>query len=585
MSRLRVILLLAICALPSLPAVAGEPLPPASQWLSPETVAVLEVTRPEALLDLVLHPKLMDAVTSSPAYKQQEKTEQFKELQRHRENIEEFLERDWQPAVRELLGGGVTVAVGPQETAVLMVDAQNADILKDIHKLALIIARQSAAEAGEPDRVVSAEYRGVKCWTFGPQESHAIIGNRLVVTNRPKELTAILDRQAQAGGPSLANSPAYQRAKRAIGDQTAAHIYANAAVLKQVPGIKKALEGQENPLAVLLLAGVLESLREANWMTLGLDVQDDTFTLALATDGNPKTESGAAAFTMPQDPGDGAMPNLDVPRRIAAASMYRDLHGFYAAKDDLFPERTSELIFFENMMGIFFTGRDLTEEVLAETDPDVRLVVAGQQYDPEIGTPAVQVPAFAMVLRMKNPKKFKPIMEEAWQKAIGLVNFTRGQQAQPGLIIDRPNHGDTTYTVASFAATDETEDTTAVDMRFNFQPTLAMPGEFIILSSTGALAKDLIDALQKETDGPVKPLATTHSVIEVDGQQLAGILSANRESLIRNNMLEEGNTREQAETAINMLLMVAERVGDMKLDMAANDQQSGAKLQLQLNLE
>ena len=33
----------------------------------------------------------------------------------------------------------------------------------------------------------------------------------------------------------------------------------------------------------------------------------------------------------------------------------------------LFPERTSGLIFFENMMGIFFTGRDLTSEVLAET--------------------------------------------------------------------------------------------------------------------------------------------------------------------------------------------------------------------------
>ena len=58
------------------------------------------------------------------------------------------------------------------------------------------------------------------------------------------------------------------------------------------------------------------------------------------------------------------MPHLDVPRQIAGASVYRDLHGFYAAKDDLFPERTSALIFFENMMGIFFSGKDLTEEVL-----------------------------------------------------------------------------------------------------------------------------------------------------------------------------------------------------------------------------
>jgi sarcosine oxidase gamma subunit len=112
-----------------------------------------------------------------------------------------------------------------------------------------------------------------------------------------------------------------------------------------------------------------------------------------------------------------------------------------------------------------------------------------------------------------------------------------------------------------------------------------MPGEFLILSSTKKLAQDLIDALQKETEAAVKPLATTHSVIEIDGAQLAAILSANRESLIRNNMLEEGNSRDEAETAINTLLLIAERVGDVKLNMAANQQQSQAGLQLQVNLD
>ena len=85
-------------------------------------------------------------------------------------------------------------------------------------------------------------------------------------------------------------------------------------------------------------------------------------------DGKVDTTSGPAAFAGPRDSKQGAWPNLAVPRRIAAVSLYRDLHAFYAAKDELFPERTSGLIFFENMMGIFFTGRDLTEEVLAETE-------------------------------------------------------------------------------------------------------------------------------------------------------------------------------------------------------------------------
>ncbi len=35
------------------------------------------------------------------------------------------------------------------------------------------------------------------------------------------------------------------------------------------------------------------------------------------------------------------------------------------------------------MMGIFFSGRNLTDEVLAETQPQVQLVVARQDYDRE----------------------------------------------------------------------------------------------------------------------------------------------------------------------------------------------------------
>jgi hypothetical protein len=74
------------------------------------------------------------------------------------------------------------------------------------------------------------------------------------------------------------------------------------------------------------------------------------------------------------------------------------------------------------------------DEVLAELGPKIRLVVAQQAYDEANGVPATQFPAVAAVLRMqKDPQEFSIVMEEAWQKAIGLVNFTRGQQAETAL--------------------------------------------------------------------------------------------------------------------------------------------------------
>ena len=315
-------------------------------------------------------------------------------------------------------------------------------------------------------------------------------------------------------------------------------------------------------MAALLFGGIQDALRGANWLAMGLRVEGTTLSLSAVTGGKAVDTSGLTGFTWP-GPNQGALPNLAVPGRIAAISLYRDLHGFYAAKDKLFPERTSGLIFFENMMGIFFSGRDLTEEVLGQLDPEVRLVVAEQQYDPAVGTPKLQIPAFAAVFRLKDPKKFAEVAEEAWQKALGLVNFTRGQKALPGLIIDRPSYGETRFSVAYFSAASE-KDRKNLDMRFNFRPALAQWGDYLILSSTDGLAKDLIDALKKEKTESVKALAQTHSLVEIDVTQIASALAANRDAMVRQNMVEKGTSRQEAETKIDLLITVRQgrRTGD-----------------------
>jgi hypothetical protein len=315
-----------------------------------------------------------------------------------------------------------------------------------------------------------------------------------------------------------------------------------------------------------------------------LYIKDSTLVFQASIDGKMVARTSPAAFALPKESDEGAMPNLSVPRRIAAMTFYRDLHQFYAAKDDLFPERTSGLIFFENMMGIFFSGRDLTNEVLAETRPEIRFVVAEQKYDPEIGTPITKLPAFAAILRLRNPEDFDEVVEEAWQKAIGLVNFTRGQQAMPGLIIDRPEHDQTKLTLAYFSTTG-IEDKTKLDQRFNIRPTLAMPGGYVIFSSTDDLARDLVDALNKEIKQGGRPLAQTHSLVEMEGGQLASILQANRQVLVRGDMVKKGNTQQQAEAGIDLLISLARFVKHVELGIGMNEALTQARLEISLNLQ
>lgn len=579
------ILLVGVFALqPAATAQAAPDLPSRRDWIPRDAVVAVDVVRPKALLELLAGDKAISFITALPAYKQQASRPQFQQFVNLVRFMETALGADWRTALGRLTGAGITLAVCPDQTVMLIIDAEDEEMLARLHEMLLNIARSEAEKKGRPGLVESKQYGGVTVWTFDGKEAHAIIGKRLVMANRAEGLKAILDLRAKAGGESLASNPSYREAERQTNPDAVATIFADLRQFKYAPKITALLEKQSNnPLAALAFAGIVEAMRDSNWLALSLHVEDQTLICRASVDGKTIVQTSPAAFALPKEPGEGAPPNLAVPRRIAALSLYRDLHQFYAAKDDLFPERTSGLIFFENMMGIFFTGRDLTNEVLAQTEPEVRLVVAEQQFDPAIGTPGVKLPAFALVLRLRDREHFHEVVEEAWQKAIGLVNFTRGQQAMPGLIIDRPMHGDTKMTVSYFS-TAEVVDRTALDQRFNVRPTLAMPDKYLVLSSTDGLARDLVDALDAESEQRTVPLADTHSLVEIEGRQLASILEANRAALVRGEMVKKGSTKEDAEGAIGVLITLANLCEHVKLSIGTREATTEACLEIRLNL-
>jgi hypothetical protein len=583
--RLGLILTLTLAVFAAQSTMAAQSLPPAIQWIPKDAVISLELTKPKALLELLSGEKATAAITALPLYQNQASTPKFKEFLNLINFMEITLDTDWRTALAKLTGGGITFAVCPEDTVLLIIDAEDEDMLQKFHEILLNMARSEAGKQEQPNRVESTQYEDVTAWTFDGKEAHAIIGKRLVLANRPEGLKAVLELRANGASENLTSKTAYQAARRAAGPDSVATVFADLLILKNIPDIAGLLEqSSNNPLAALTLAGIVEAVRDSSWLALGLDCEESKLILRASVDGKTTASTSPVAFALPGKPGEGILPNLSVPRRIAALSLYRDLHSFYAAKDDLFPERTSGLIFFENMMGIFFSGRDLTNEVLIETKPEIRLVVAEQEYDPAIGTPQVKFPAFALIFRLRHPEQFNEVAEEAWQKAVGLINFTRGQQAMPGLIIDRPFQGKTKYTVAYFS-TSGIEDKTNLDSRFNVRPALAMPGEYLILSSTDGLARDLIDTLHQETKQAPKPLAGTHSLVELEGGQLSSILEANRKTLIQGNMVDKGSTQEQAEANIDLFISLAKFLDLVKLRIGTHNGLTQADLEIKLNLQ
>ncbi len=473
----------------------------------------------------------------------------------------------------------MTLAIGPGG-AVLVIDAEDAAMLRQLHETVRSFAKNDEAKRNDPNRVSSTTYKDVTLWALGDNAAYAIVDNRLLVGSRPDALKAVLDRRAASGEQSVVSLPGCQAARKTASGAPA-WAYVNMAALAQAPDLQRFWKEDTNPLGSLLIARLKGVLRESTWLAAALQIEDGGLTLKLTADGKA-SDSALTAFAAPAETGQGALPNIVVPRQIAAASVYRDLHAFYANKDRLFPDRTSGLILFENMMGIFFSGRDLTEDVLGETRPEIRVVVAAQEYKNGV-EPEVKIPAFAVVFRTRHPQEFHEVVLEAWQKAIGLINTTRGQKGQPGLIFDSTTHDGVRFHIAYYsAAKPDQQDPSGT--RLNFRPALAQVGEFLILSSTEGLTNDLIDALKKEAGAGVKPLPATSELAEVDAARVATALRANRATLVRQNMLEHGNSEQQAETEVNLLTAIVERIGKARLDVSTRDGQTQAVLQVKLNL-
>jgi carbon monoxide dehydrogenase subunit G len=564
------------------PATFAEELPPPSRWIPRDAVVSLEINRPKEVLSLLLDSKLAEAVTNHPVYKQATAQPGFQQFRGVIQYLEGQLDTDWKTGLKKLTGGGATAAITSNGIVLVMIDAEDGKLLTKLMDMIVGFAKTEAENQGNPNRVKSADYRGATCWEFSDGRAHAIVGNRFISANKAEGLKAVLDTRAGSEGDSLTALPAYQTAKKAAGEEATATAFVNLAMLKQHPAVQQAIGKNTNPMGALLFAGLIDAVRQSNWLALALKVEDQTLTLETTLDSKRTGKSELAAFARSEKPGEGILPNLAVPRTIAGLSFYRDLHGFYAAKDKLFPERTSGLIFFENMMGIFFSGRDLTEEVLSQFRPEIRFVVAEQKYDPEVGIPQVQVPAFALILKVFRPNEAAELMEEAFQKAVGLVSFTSGQKGVPGLIVDRPTHADVRYTVA-YSGRVRGEAKGPVGMRYNFRPALAKLGDYVVISSTDGLARDLIDALKKEVATPPKAQPETNRLVEVDGAQVASILAANRSTLVRQNMTEKGSSQREAETNIGMLLAAVKLFGKATLTLGERDDKVQARLAVKLN--
>lgn len=538
------------CLLALAAASASGQITSPAQLAPATTVLYAELTNPAPLIDLALAAKTRNLVRGSQHYREYEQSEKYAQVQAVTGLLEGRLGKSWDAALRDLTGGGVAVCVDPAaKSGFLAVRSRDRELLGKFHRLLIELVEADAQKNGRPSPVKSNEYQGFTGWTFGGGEVHVILDDLLLISNQADTLKAAIDRYRDPAAGNLATQAGFAAAREKQPAGAIGWSWVDLAAVRQDPNVQKALNKRsDNPVIELLLGGVLDTLKQAPY--LSSSITHDGGRLRLRTELPRKTSDLSAArgwFFAPQS-GEAA---LAPPGTIGTFSMFRDLAGLWLARDNLFDETVvARLAQANTQLGLFFSGRDFGPEVLGELAAPVQLVIARQEYPSGVPTPALKLPAFAFVLKLKHPDDFSPELLMTYQKTIGIANLTGGQQGKPQLLLSTEEYHGTTISKATYLRDAKVAKENAPP-HYNFSPACARIGDYFVFSTTAGLVRQLVDALQPGRAGAA---LADNTALTIEAAPLAAILGDNKELLITQNMLKEGHSRAEAETAIQTVL-------------------------------
>jgi hypothetical protein len=576
--------------LPATAVKAGDKATPAPAAMSNEApVITVEITHPDLLIDRVTDARVQQSLGLSAQYRKFREGPQFRQLQAVALMVALQLRTPWDRALRDLTGGGIVASVfadpGREPRLEAVITARDPKLLDRLNEVFLRMARDDAGKKKMPDPVRTTDYRGTVVHILGGEKpvAYAIVSGRLAVSNSAKDLERLVDRLRSNAPAPVAAARDGSGAQEDAGVILRGHV--DLEQLKKLDPKKFTLPERPNPGIVFLVGSWYESLKRARaidatirWSETELSADAD---LRLPKDARPASVQGFVP-----GPEQGTRPPLHPPGTIASLGLWRDWAAIWESKSDLLaPEVVQGLAQFDTLAGQFFGAREFGEDVLGAFDPHWRLVVAQQDYASLNPAPDVKHPTFAIVAELNGSQEdFAARLKVAFQSIAAISNVESAQKKGPVFElgseeVEGVKIATTKYLVPRRSASAGEPGAT----RYNYSPSLAQVGRYVIFSSSTGLARTLVRELKAApAAGPnPKDVAATFTV-EADGPEVARLLEQNRSRMVMQTMLGQGETKPDAERRVGMILDLFRYLGHGRLVVA--DTADRTRLQLKLDL-
>jgi hypothetical protein len=303
-----------------------------------------------------------------------------------------------------------------------------------------------------------------------------------------------------------------------------AWLYGDLRVLRLTGVLRSALgKKSDNPPAEVIAGGVLGALPDAPYFTATLDAAATQLKFTASLPCDPKSVAKTREFYLGADAGGVAPPLLKPQGTLLALSTYRDFASLWRHAPDLFDEAiNARFAEAESGLKTIFAGRDFRDDILGNVEPGLQLVVARQEFPQEGITPAIKLPAGALVVRMKNPAQTARIFKVTFQSVVGFLNVAGAQNGIDPLDLNSEKVGDALVVSSVYLPPADAKTHGEAGLHFNASPTVAFVGDRFILASAKPLALELVQHVRHAAP-PADTKANT--LIQLDGRIGAGSLA------------------------------------------------------------
>lgn len=551
----------------------------ALKLLPASCLAVAQMPHPDQLLTTLTEHNVWKKVQQHPQYQEAISNPGYMMFLGIRTHIETQIGMKWREAYDTILGGGITIAFDPEtEGIVALVRSTDAAKLQSTAKTLIELGRADARSKGN-EPLPQEEYRDITI--YGKKDARfSITGPWLVMTNKDDLGKKILDTLIDGTRTSITDNEKFTAAHKSINGEPAIWSWVDLGTIRDA-GLAKGLEKNqtENPIAELLVGGVLTNLRQTPYITASFYVTGESTRLELAAPHDHKWVEEFRQYWFGPDSAGTADPALETESTILSISTYRKVSEMWLRAGDLFDERMNdELAKADANLTTFFAGKDFGEDVLGAFGPALQLLVNRQNFENVLPKPALRLPSFALAGHLEKAEETRTELRRTFQSMVGFLNVIGAMQGNPQLDQDIDIYKDNKIYTASFVPEPDEKESERARIQFNFSPSLAFAEDRFFITSTKQLAKDLVDAADAN---PTTRGKSSNTAIKLNARMLGESLNDNRDQLIAQNMIKKGQTRGESQREIGMLLELLGLFEGLSFDVKT----TGGELKLELSIQ